>query len=156
MLSNIWILHMQTTFNAPAGNDPLALDMSTMGKGQIWVNGQSIGRHWIANPAHGHCGPCNYAGPFNEAKCLSDCGQPSQRWYKLFFSCINSYFHSHSGNKINQKPERMVEDPQIGSIIYSNMHLKSMLLLGMSILCELLSFLNIIQWRLSRPKQENF
>lgn len=73
----------KTTFNAPAGNDPLALDMSTMGKGQIWVNGQSIGRHWIANLADGHCGPCNYAGLFNEEKCLSDCGQPSQKWYHV-------------------------------------------------------------------------
>ena len=132
---------MQTTFNAPAGNDPLALDMSTMGKGQIWVNGQSIGRHWIANLAHGHCGPCNYAGLFNEEKCLSDCGQPSQKWYKQSLSCIIPYFHSFSRNKINQMPERMIDDPQIGSIISSNMHLNLMLLLEMSMLRELLSCL---------------
>lgn len=73
----------KTTFNAPAGNDPLALDMNTMGKGQIWVNGQSIGRHWISNTAHGQCGQCTYAGIFTETKCLSDCGQPSQRWYHV-------------------------------------------------------------------------
>ncbi|KAK2645389.1 hypothetical protein Ddye_020584 [Dipteronia dyeriana] len=28
-----------TTFNAPGGNDPLALDMSSMGKGLVWING---------------------------------------------------------------------------------------------------------------------
>jgi len=26
----------------------LALDMEGMGKGQIWINGQSIGRYWTA------------------------------------------------------------------------------------------------------------
>uniref|UniRef100_A0A7N0U519 Beta-galactosidase n=1 Tax=Kalanchoe fedtschenkoi TaxID=63787 RepID=A0A7N0U519_KALFE len=33
-------------FNAPEGNDPLALNMSSMGKGMAWVNGRSIGRYW--------------------------------------------------------------------------------------------------------------
>lgn len=73
----------QTTFNAPAGNDPLALDMSSMGKGQIWINGESIGRHWPANKASGRCGQCNYAGMYTETKCLGECGQPSQRWYHV-------------------------------------------------------------------------
>ncbi|KAK3009700.1 hypothetical protein RJ639_014806 [Escallonia herrerae] len=36
----------KATFNAPTGNEPLALDMSSMGKGQIWINGEGIGRHW--------------------------------------------------------------------------------------------------------------
>ncbi|KAL6977560.1 hypothetical protein U1Q18_026355 [Sarracenia purpurea var. burkii] len=35
-------------FNAPDGDEPLALDMGSMGKGQVWVNGQSIGRYWTA------------------------------------------------------------------------------------------------------------
>ncbi|KAL9253007.1 Beta-galactosidase 12-like protein [Drosera capensis] len=73
----------KTTFNAPAGNDPLALDMNTMGKGQVWVNGQSIGRHWPAYIASGNCGQCSYTGWFQENKCLSNCGQPSQRWYHV-------------------------------------------------------------------------
>uniref|UniRef100_A0A9I9DA76 Beta-galactosidase n=1 Tax=Cucumis melo TaxID=3656 RepID=A0A9I9DA76_CUCME len=41
----------KTTFDSPEGNEPLALDMSSMGKGQIWINGQSIGRHWPAYTA---------------------------------------------------------------------------------------------------------
>ncbi|KAL1805252.1 hypothetical protein ACET3Z_028320 [Daucus carota] len=74
----------KATFNAPEGNDPLALDMSSMGKGQLWVNGESIGRHWPANIASGaSCGACNYAGTYNEKKCLSSCGDPSQKWYHL-------------------------------------------------------------------------
>ena len=72
--------HMQTTFNAPEGNDPLALDMGSMGKGIMWINGQSIGRHWPANLAKGKCSQCHYAGQYSETKCLSDCDNPSQRW----------------------------------------------------------------------------
>ncbi|CAA6663225.1 unnamed protein product [Spirodela intermedia] len=30
-------------FDAPHGEDPVAIDMSSMGKGMVWVNGQSIG-----------------------------------------------------------------------------------------------------------------
>jgi hypothetical protein len=71
---------LQTTFDAPQGNEPLALDMSGMGKGQIWINGQSIGRHWPAYKASGNCGQCSYTGIFKENKCLSGCGMPSQRW----------------------------------------------------------------------------
>ncbi|KAE9612964.1 putative beta-galactosidase [Lupinus albus] len=51
----------KTYFNAPEGYEPLALDMEGMGKGQIWINGQSIGRYWIAS-ATGNCNDCNYAG----------------------------------------------------------------------------------------------
>lgn len=71
---------MQTTFEAPGGEDPLAVDMMSMGKGEIWINGQSIGRHWPAYIAKGNCGNCNYAGTFNEKKCQRNCNQPSQRW----------------------------------------------------------------------------
>ncbi|KAI3463273.1 hypothetical protein Pfo_019936 [Paulownia fortunei] len=73
----------KTNFNAPAGNEPLALDMNTMSKGQVWINGQSIGRYWNQYKASGNCGACNYAGWFNEKKCLSNCGEASQRWYHV-------------------------------------------------------------------------
>ncbi|XP_065047483.1 beta-galactosidase-like [Musa acuminata AAA Group] len=68
-------------FNAPAGNEPLALDMSSMGKGQIWINGQSIGRYWPAYKAYGSCDWCDYRGTYNEKKCQTNCGEPSQKWY---------------------------------------------------------------------------
>ncbi|OAY53913.1 beta-galactosidase isoform X2 [Manihot esculenta] len=79
----------KTTFDAPEGNDPLALDMSTMGKGQIWINGRSIGRHWPGYIARGSCGDCNYAGTFDDKKCRSNCGEPSQRWYHIPRSWLN-------------------------------------------------------------------
>lgn len=51
-----------------------------MGKGLIWINSQSIGRHWPGYIAHGSCGECNYAGTYTDKKCHTNCGQPSQRW----------------------------------------------------------------------------
>ena len=50
----IFIFVWQTLFDAPAGNDPLALNLGSMGKGEVWVNGQSIGRYWVSlhTPKH--------------------------------------------------------------------------------------------------------
>lgn len=70
-------------FNSPSGNEPLALDMSTMGKGQVWINGQSIGRYWPAYKAYGSCSDCDYRGTYDETKCQSNCGDSSQRWYHV-------------------------------------------------------------------------
>ncbi|XP_023638216.1 beta-galactosidase 2 [Capsella rubella] len=81
----------KSSFDTPVGNEPLALDMNTMGKGQIWVNGHNIGRHWPAYTARGNCGRCNYAGIYNEKKCLSHCGEPSQRWYHVPRSWLKPY-----------------------------------------------------------------
>lgn len=39
---------LQTKFGTPEGRDPVAIRMNGMGKGMIWVNGQSIGRHWMS------------------------------------------------------------------------------------------------------------
>ncbi|KAG7599608.1 Galactose-binding-like domain superfamily [Arabidopsis suecica] len=69
-------------FDAPRGNEPLALDLKSMGKGQAWINGQSVGRYWMAF-AKGNCGSCNYAGTYRQNKCQSGCGEPTQRWYHV-------------------------------------------------------------------------
>lgn len=66
-------------FDAPTGNEPLALDMKSMGRGQVWVNGQSIGRYWTVH-ANGKCGRCQYPGAFRPGKCQAGCGLPTQRW----------------------------------------------------------------------------
>jgi len=75
---------VQAYFDAPGGNEPLALDMRSMGKGQVWINGQSIGRYWLSY-AKGDCSSCGYPGTFRPPKCQLGCGQPTQRWY-LFLS----------------------------------------------------------------------
>ncbi|KAK6939902.1 D-galactoside/L-rhamnose binding SUEL lectin domain [Dillenia turbinata] len=38
----------KTQFDAPAGSDPVAVNLGSMGKGEAWVNGQSIGRYWAS------------------------------------------------------------------------------------------------------------
>ncbi|KAK1371655.1 hypothetical protein POM88_037747 [Heracleum sosnowskyi] len=73
----------KTTFNAPVGNHPLALDMNTMSKGQVWITGKSIGRYWPVYKASGTCSQCSHTGWFNEKKCQSNCGEASQRWYHV-------------------------------------------------------------------------
>ena len=73
-------LLMQTKFDAPAGNDPVAIDFTGMGKGEAWVNGQSIGRYWPVYVASnsGCSDSCNYRGSYSSSKCLKNCGKPSQ------------------------------------------------------------------------------
>ncbi|KAJ4768320.1 Beta-galactosidase [Rhynchospora pubera] len=76
-------------FNAPDGNEPLALDMSSMGKGQVWINGQSIGRYWPGYKAYGDCPVCDYRGNYDEKKCQAQCGDSSQKWYHVPRTWLN-------------------------------------------------------------------
>ncbi|KAJ1278558.1 hypothetical protein BS78_04G088900 [Paspalum vaginatum] len=82
-------------FNAPAGRDPVALDMGSMGKGQMWVNGHHAGRYWAYRAGSGGCGRCSYAGTYREDRCLSSCGDLSQRWYHVPRSWLKP-----SGNRL--------------------------------------------------------
>ncbi|RCV17602.1 hypothetical protein SETIT_3G233400v2 [Setaria italica] len=38
----------KTTFASPVGNDAVALNLAGMGKGEVWINGESIGRYWVS------------------------------------------------------------------------------------------------------------
>ncbi|XP_021889259.1 beta-galactosidase 3-like [Carica papaya] len=69
-------------FDAPEGDEPLALDMSSMGKGQVWINGQSIGRYWTLS-ATGNCSDCIYSTTFRPVSCQFGCGHPTQKWYHV-------------------------------------------------------------------------
>ncbi|KAL5790993.1 hypothetical protein ACOSQ2_005881 [Xanthoceras sorbifolium] len=69
-------------FDAPEGDEPLALDMGSMTKGQVWINGQSIGRYWTAT-ANGNCSVCSYSGTYRPTRCQSGCDQPTQQWYHV-------------------------------------------------------------------------
>ncbi|KAI3849823.1 hypothetical protein MKW98_026737 [Papaver atlanticum] len=75
----------KTSFDAPAGSDPIALDFTGMGKGEAWVNGQSIGRFWPTNIASqsGCSSYCSYKGSYSATKCLKSCGKPSQQLYHV-------------------------------------------------------------------------
>lgn len=39
---------LQAYFDAPEGNNPVAITMDSMQKGLIWINGNSIGRYWTS------------------------------------------------------------------------------------------------------------
>ncbi|KAH9796770.1 Beta-galactosidase 8 [Citrus sinensis] len=75
----------KTTFLAPEGKGPLALNLASMGKGQAWVNGQSIGRYWSAYlaPSTGCTKKCDYRGSYDASKCQKHCGQPAQTLYHI-------------------------------------------------------------------------
>ncbi|XP_057449004.1 beta-galactosidase 8-like isoform X1 [Lotus japonicus] len=72
-------------FSAPSGNVPIAIDFTGMGKGEAWVNGQSIGRYWptYISPIDGCTSSCNYRGPYDYSKCLKNCEKPSQTLYHV-------------------------------------------------------------------------
>lgn len=81
-------------FSAPQGTGPLALNLASMGKGQAWVNGQSVGRYWPAylSPLTGCTDNCDYRGSYDASKCQKDCGKPAQtlwdHWHIIFcFTC---------------------------------------------------------------------
>ncbi|CAI8610903.1 unnamed protein product [Vicia faba] len=76
----------KTNFIAPSGSNPVAIDFTGLGKGEAWVNGQSIGRYWptYVAPTSGCTDSCNYRGSYSSSKCLKNCGKPSQISFLLF------------------------------------------------------------------------
>ena len=85
----------QTTFKAPLGSNPVVVDLQGMGKGYAWVNGHCLGRTWpsyMADEDGCSADPCDYRGDYDDKKCVSNCGQPSQRW----LVCYYIFFHSFS------------------------------------------------------------
>ncbi|XP_016458095.1 beta-galactosidase 9 isoform X1 [Nicotiana tabacum] len=74
----------RTKFDAPGGTDPVALDFSSLGKGQAWVNGNHIGRYWTLVAPKNGCGKtCDYRGAYNSDKCRTNCGELTQAWYHI-------------------------------------------------------------------------
>lgn len=79
------LIWYKTNFDAPTGDNPLAIDLTGMGKGEAWVNGESIGRYWpsYSAPNSGCADSCSYKGPYGSSKCLKNCGKPSQTRYHV-------------------------------------------------------------------------
>ncbi|CAA7053682.1 unnamed protein product [Microthlaspi erraticum] len=82
----------KTTFKAPLGNEPVAVDLLGLGKGTAWINGNNIGRYWPAflSSEDGCAAECNYRGTYYAEKCQTNCGEPTQRWYHVPRSFLNS------------------------------------------------------------------
>uniref|UniRef100_M4E633 beta-galactosidase n=1 Tax=Brassica campestris TaxID=3711 RepID=M4E633_BRACM len=48
LIKNHPLAWYKTMFDAPSGDGPVGLNMESMGKGEMWVNGESIGRYWVS------------------------------------------------------------------------------------------------------------
>ncbi|GMI93389.1 beta-galactosidase 8 [Hibiscus trionum] len=108
--SLIWY---KVSFYAPQGKGPLALNLTTMGKGQAWVNGQSIGRYWPAylSPPDGCTENCDYRGEYDSTKCQQSCGQPAQTLYHVPRSWV------HPGENLLVLHEELGGDPTQISVL---------------------------------------
>ncbi|KAK3022765.1 hypothetical protein RJ639_046728 [Escallonia herrerae] len=75
----------KTNFESPKGEDPVVLDLLSLGKGTAWVNGKNIGRYWPSylSDEDGCPSSCDYRGAYNPNKCSTNCGKSSQRWPAL-------------------------------------------------------------------------
>ena len=119
---------LQTTFDAPIMDDPVALDLQSMTKGEAWINGKSIGRYWPGNLApHSGCSDkCDYRGPYYETKCNINCGQSSQRWqvFKreyLIMYVINDFLTMNVLVNPNvESPPRSVITHNYGPVLLKN------------------------------------
>nr|CAB3473232.1 unnamed protein product [Digitaria exilis] len=79
----------KTTFAAPAGEEAVVVDLLGLNKGAAWVNGHSLGRYWPSYTAADMdvCHVCDYRGKYKAEgdgiRCLTGCGEPSQRFYHV-------------------------------------------------------------------------
>jgi hypothetical protein len=73
----------KATIDAPAGEEPVVVDLLGLCKGAAWVNGHSLGRYWPSYTASAMdgCHVCDYRGKFKAEgdgiRCLTGCGEPS-------------------------------------------------------------------------------
>ncbi|KAL9241788.1 hypothetical protein vseg_015854 [Gypsophila vaccaria] len=84
--TNTTLTWYKTTFKPPLGTDPVVVDLTGMGKGAAWVNGMSIGRYWPAFlTEEDGCSldPCDYRGEYDNNKCVTNCGKPTQTLYHV-------------------------------------------------------------------------
>ncbi|CAI9100770.1 OLC1v1037937C1 [Oldenlandia corymbosa var. corymbosa] len=120
----------KTTFKAPLGNDPVVVDMLGLGKGLAWVNGNSIGRYWPSYLAvnDGSCSTeaCDYRGKYSNSKCVSGCGEPTQRWYHVPRSFLKDganelvLFEEFGGNPSLVNFQTVVVGSVCGSVAENN------------------------------------
>ncbi|KAL3532723.1 hypothetical protein ACH5RR_006244 [Cinchona calisaya] len=82
----------KTTFKAPLGTDPVVVNLEGLNKGLAWVNGNSLGRYWpsyLAQEDGCSNDACDYRGYYNNNKCVTGCGEPTQIWYHVPRSFLN-------------------------------------------------------------------
>eukprot|EP00479_Gromia_sphaerica_P008508 TRINITY_DN3262_c0_g1_i1.p1 TRINITY_DN3262_c0_g1~~TRINITY_DN3262_c0_g1_i1.p1 ORF type:complete len:184 (-),score=21.30 TRINITY_DN3262_c0_g1_i1:90-641(-) len=73
---------IEMTMPAPAEEHAYALLMTSLGKGNVWVNGNYLGRFWNI-VGEGNCAPCDYRENYGHTSCQTRCGDPTQSLYHL-------------------------------------------------------------------------
>jgi hypothetical protein len=68
---------LRATFARPAGDAPVVLDLGSMGKGLIWLNGECLGRYWLAEAAGRN--PISPPAPVE----IDPSPGPTQRYYHI-------------------------------------------------------------------------
>ncbi|KAJ2001537.1 hypothetical protein GGI04_003696 [Coemansia thaxteri] len=73
---------------------PLAVDLASMTKGQIWINQHHLGRYWLRRAPEARdyapCRKCGFGGWYwPDNVCRQKCGELSQRYYHLPLSYLN-------------------------------------------------------------------
>ncbi|CAN6456637.1 unnamed protein product [Victoria cruziana] len=88
---NTGFIWYKAEFTAPNGSESVIANLGSMGKGQAWVNGESIGRYWpLYTAPEDECSePCDYRGPYDPSKCTTQCGEGTQIWYHVPRSWLN-------------------------------------------------------------------
>ncbi|KAJ2078169.1 hypothetical protein H4R24_004673 [Coemansia sp. RSA 988] len=85
----------QTQETAQDGEELLyGVDLSSMTKGQLWINGHHLGRYWLrrapSKENYRPCQKCEYSGWYSpDNMCRQRCGEISQRYYHLPRSYLN-------------------------------------------------------------------
>ncbi|KAK4749604.1 hypothetical protein SAY87_027053 [Trapa incisa] len=109
-------------FDSPEGTDPVALNLGSMGKGQAWVNGHHIGRYWNRVAPKDGCRKCDYRGPYNSDKCMTNCGKPTQTRYHVPRSWLKAsdnllvIFEETGGNPSDISIERHYSEIICGTV----------------------------------------
>ncbi|KAK6941269.1 D-galactoside/L-rhamnose binding SUEL lectin domain [Dillenia turbinata] len=119
----------KTTFKAPLGTDPVVVDLQGMGKGFAWVNGHNIGRYWpsfMADEDGCSTEACDYRGSYDNNKCVTNCGQPTQRWYHVPRSFLQDddntlvLFEEFGGNPFQVRFQTVVVGTACGSAYHNH------------------------------------
>ncbi|KJE94952.1 beta-D-galactosidase [Capsaspora owczarzaki ATCC 30864] len=82
---NTGLTWYKSSFDVPRDSQaPLALDLTGMGKGYVWVNGHNLGRYWPTILAtNWPCDVCDYRGTYDAPHCKQGCNMPSQTHYHV-------------------------------------------------------------------------
>ncbi|KAJ1725050.1 hypothetical protein LPJ61_005677, partial [Coemansia biformis] len=95
-----YALDLNSAALAAGGEDQrLGVDLSSMTKGQLWINGHHLGRYWLrrapSKESHRPCQSCSYGGWYGpDSMCRQRCGEPSQRYYHLPRSYLDPTGHN--------------------------------------------------------------